>query len=57
MANKNTKNENGDDLGYRSQRKNIIDEGLKLMRTARKGADKNMNEMNDLDKKWQTEQE
>jgi hypothetical protein len=40
------KNEKGDDLGYGSQRKNIMDEGLTLMRTTRKGADKNTNEMN-----------
>jgi gamma-glutamyl:cysteine ligase YbdK (ATP-grasp superfamily) len=38
MADKNTENENGDDLGYGSQRKNIMDEG--------KEADKNTNEMN-----------
>jgi hypothetical protein len=30
------KNERGDDLGYGSQRKNIMDEGLTLMWTTRK---------------------
>jgi hypothetical protein len=29
MADKNTENENGDDLGYGSQRKDIMDEGQK----------------------------
>jgi hypothetical protein len=38
MADKNTENENGDDLGHGSQRKNIMDEG--------KEADKDTNEMN-----------
>jgi hypothetical protein len=47
MADKNTENENGDDLGYGSQRKNIMDEGLTLMRTTRKGSDKNKNEINE----------
>jgi hypothetical protein len=55
MADNNTENENGDDLRYGPQRKNIMDKGL--MRTTRKGTDKNTNEMNKLDKKWQTEQE
>jgi hypothetical protein len=47
MADKNTENEKGDNLGYGSQRKNIMDEGLTLMRTTRKGADKNTNDMNE----------
>jgi hypothetical protein len=38
MADKNTEHENGDDLGYGSQRKDIMDEGLTPMRTTRKGA-------------------
>jgi hypothetical protein len=46
MADKNTENKNEDDLGYGSQRKNIMDEGFTLMKTTRKGADKNTNEMN-----------
>jgi hypothetical protein len=46
MADMNTENENGDDLGYGSQRKNIM-EGLTLMLKTRKGADKNTNEMNE----------
>jgi hypothetical protein len=36
MVDKNTDNENRDDLGYGSQRKNIMDEGLTLMRTTQK---------------------
>jgi hypothetical protein len=47
MADKNTENKNGDNLGYGTHRKNIMDEGLTLMRTTRKGADKNTNEMNE----------
>jgi hypothetical protein len=46
MAEKNTENENGDDLGYGSQKKEIMDQGLTPMRTTRKGADENSNEMN-----------
>jgi hypothetical protein len=34
------------DLGYGSQRKDIIDEGFTPMRTTQKGADENSNEMN-----------
>jgi hypothetical protein len=45
MADKNTENKNEDDLRYRSQRKDIMDEGLTLMQTTRKGADKKTNEM------------
>jgi hypothetical protein len=40
MADKITENENGDDLGYGSQRKNIMDERLTLMWTTRKEANK-----------------
>jgi hypothetical protein len=47
MADKNTENKNGDDLGYGSHRKNIMDEGLTLMGTTRKVADKNTNEVNE----------
>jgi hypothetical protein len=47
MADKNT--ENADDLGYGSQRKDIMDEKLTLMQTTRKEADKNTNEMNEHD--------
>jgi hypothetical protein len=44
MADTNT--ENGDNPGYGSQRKDIMDQGLMPMRTTRKGADENSNEMN-----------
>jgi hypothetical protein len=47
MADKNTEYE--DDLKYESQRKNMMDEGLTLMQTTRKGADKNTNEMNEYE--------
>jgi hypothetical protein len=47
MADKNTENKNGDDLGYGSHRKNIMDEGLTLMGTTRKVADENTNEVNE----------
>jgi hypothetical protein len=46
MADKNTENENGDDFGYGSQTKGIMDEGLTHMQTTRKKADENTNEMN-----------
>jgi hypothetical protein len=39
MADKNTENEIRDDLGYGSQGKDIMDEGLTPMHTTRKGAD------------------
>jgi hypothetical protein len=38
MADKNTENDNRDDLGYGSQRKDIMDEGLTPMQMTRKGA-------------------
>jgi hypothetical protein len=46
MADKNTEKENREDFGFGSERKKIMDEVLTLMRTIRKGADKNTNEMN-----------
>jgi hypothetical protein len=45
MADKNTENKNGDDLGYGSQGNNMLNEGLTLMQTNRKRADKNTNQM------------
>jgi hypothetical protein len=37
---------NRDDLGYGSQRKEIMDQGLTPSQTTQKGADENSNEMN-----------
>jgi hypothetical protein len=42
MADKNTeRNGDEDDLGYESQRKHMMDEGLTLLWTIGKGAEKN----------------
>jgi hypothetical protein len=48
MADKNTENENGDDHGYGSQRKDLMDAGLTPTRKTQKGADENKNEIKDM---------